>query len=170
MRAWKWLMVCLMACALCVSMSACMNNGDTPKVQATMETNYMPETGSADMGVNATQPPVAFDWVTGSGTVEAAVNRISEIEDSRVVVAGDTALVGVKFTSAYQGEMTDRIREMIASEVQKADPAIRTVAVTAETADVTSVYEISDQLRGGQAAETLAGKINEIVGKTTTLR
>ena len=163
-------MVSLMAVALCVSMTACMNNGGPAMPKVTTETNYMPETGTADMGMTSTQAPVAFDWVTGSGTVETAVNRISEIADNRVVVTGNTALVGVKFTSAYQGEMTERIRGMIASEVQKADPSIQTVAVTAEEDDVEDIYEISEELRMGRPAEALANDINEIVREATTLR
>ena len=85
-------------------------------------------------------------------------------------MAGTTALVGVKFTSAYQGEVTERIREMIAAEVMAADPNIQTVAVTASEEDVNQVYEISDQLRSGTPAENVAQRINEIVRNATTLR
>ena len=85
-------------------------------------------------------------------------------------MAGTTALVGVKFTSAYQGEVTERIREMIAAEVMAADPNIQTVAVTASEEDVNQVYEISDQLRSGTPAESVAQRINEIVRNATTLR
>ena len=108
--------------------------------------------------------------LTGSGQVEGNVNRISEIADSRVVVAGTTALVGVKFAPQYQGEMTERIREMVAAEVMEADPSIQTVAVTAEGEDVDRVFDISDRLRAGENAEQLGGEINEIVRNATTLR
>ena len=108
--------------------------------------------------------------MTGAGQIEANVSRLSEISDCRVVVTGTTALVGVKFASAYQGEVTERIREMVAAEVMKADPAIQTVAVTAENDDVTKVYELSDKVRGGAPADTLGDQINEIVRNATTLR
>ncbi len=87
-----------------------------------------------------------------------------------MVVTGTTALVGVKFTSAYQGEMTERIREMVAAEVMEADPSIQTVAVTAEGEDVDRVFEISDRLRAGEDANALSADINEIVRNATTLR
>ena len=167
----------LMAAMLCLMLAACMNNGTTAQPQVTTRTDFMPETtaqNNVSDGMNpmtnATQPPVAFDWVTGSGMIEGNLNRISEIQDSRVVVTGNTALVAVKFTNAYQGEMTERIREMIAGEVMKADDNIKTVAVTAEDEDVKRVYEISEKLRSGQQAETLAADIEEIVRNATTLR
>ena len=174
MKALKTMLCTLMAAALCLSLAACMNNADNAQPQSTVQTDFMPETTAGPTGnsgvMGATQPPVAFDWVTGAGQIEGNVNRISEIADSRVVVTGTTALVGVKFTSAYQGELTERIREMIAAEVKKADPSIQTVAVTASEEDVGRVYEISEKLRSGEPAETLGEKINEIVRNATTLR
>ena len=77
---------------------------------------------------------------------------------------------GVKFTNAYQGDVTERIREMVASEVMKADPSIQTVAVTSETEDVNRIYEISEKLRTGTPADTLTEEINAIVRNATTLR
>jgi len=182
MKAVKTIVCSLIALAMCLSLAACMNNA--PK--STTQTGYMPEATnqvagavrdagqSIENGVNnltgSTQQPVAFDWVTGSGMIEGNVNRISEISDSRVVVTGSTALVGVKFTSAYQGDVTERIREMVAAEVMKADPSIQTVAVTAEEDDVNAVWEISEKLRSGEPPETLSNRINEIVRNATTMR
>lgn len=173
----KWIFCYVLLVVLSFALAACMNNDGATQPRVTTETNYMPETTAqnrASDGMNpladATQPPVAFDWVTGSGMIEGNINRISEVQDSRVVVTGNTALVAVKFTNAYQGEMTERIREMIAAEVKEADPSIQTVAVTATNDDVAKVYEISEKLRSGAQAETLAEEINRIVRNATTLR
>lgn len=171
----KWTGI-VVALALLLSLSACMSNGrDNVRPQVTKTTEFLPEstenmTTNPPANASATQAPVAFDWVTGSGQIEANVNRISEIEDSRVVVTGTTALVGVDFADAYQGEVTERIREMVAAEVMEADPNIRTVAVTAEDDDVDEVFDIAEKLRRGEPAETLENKINEIVRNATTLR
>ncbi len=170
MKHFKKIACAALAAAMCLALTACMN-ADAPK--STTETDFMPETSGAPTATNgggATERPVAFDWLTGSGQVEGNVNRISEIADSRVVVAGTTALVGVKFAPQYQGEMTERIREMVAAEVMEADPSIQTVAVTAEGEDVDRVFDISDRLRAGENAEQLGGEINEIVRNATTLR
>ena len=154
----KVLSIALLAVAVSAGLTACMNDGGTTAPQQT--TGFMPETTAApNADMTATQPPVAFDWVTGSGAVEASVNRISEISDCRVVAAGTTALVGVKFTNAYQGDLTERIRQMVAAEVVKAEPE-----------DVNRVYEISEALRAGSPADSQTDAINEIVRNATTLR
>ncbi len=111
-----------------------------------------------------------FDWANGAANVEKAIGQISEIADSRVVVTNTTALVGVKFDGAYKGELTERIREMVAAEVLRADPAIQTVAVTSVPEDVKKVYELSDAIRSGRTADELSADINAIVRNATTLR
>ena len=111
-----------------------------------------------------------FDWANSAADVESAIAGISEIADSRVVVTNTTALVGVKFDNAYKGELTERIREMVAAEVLKADPAIQTVAVTSAVEDVDKVYDLSAQIRAGRTADELSADINSIVRNATTLR
>ena len=111
-----------------------------------------------------------FDWANGAADIEKAIGRISEIADARVVVTNSTALVGVKFDNAYKGQITERIREMVAAEVLRADPNIQTVAVTASEDDVNKVYELSEQIRSGRTADELAAEINAIVRNATTLR
>ena len=111
-----------------------------------------------------------FDWANGAADIEKAIARISEVADARVVVTNSTALVGVKFDNAYKGEITERIREMVAAEVLRADPNIQTVAVTASEDDVNKVYELSEQIRAGRTADELSAEINAIVRNATTLR
>ena len=111
-----------------------------------------------------------FDWKNNAAQVETALNQISEIADSRVVVSGTTALVAVRYTDAYQGDTTERIREMVAGVVREADPTIQTVAVTSEEDDVTDVYAISDRIRAGENAADMAEEIDRIVRNPTTLR
>lgn len=111
-----------------------------------------------------------FDWANGAADIEKAIARISEVADARVVVTNSTALVGVKFDNAYKGQITERIREMVAAEVLLADPNIQTVAVTASEDDVNKVYELSEQIRSGRTADELSAQINAIVRNATTLR
>ena len=111
-----------------------------------------------------------FDWANGASRIEEAIARISEIAESRVVVANSTALVGVKFDNVYKGQLTERIRQMVAAEVMRADPTIQTVAVTSDAGDVQKVYALSEKIRAGRTADELAAEINAIVRNATTLR
>ena len=111
-----------------------------------------------------------FDWANGAAEIEKAIGQLSEIAECRVVVTNSTALAGVKFDNVYKGEMTERIREMVAAEIMKADPSIQTVAVTSDEADVQKVYALSDAIRAGRTADELSADINAIVRNATTLR
>ena len=157
-----------------VAVSGCMNRNvnENPNVVPSPSPNYMPQ-GSATSGAtdNAAQSNAgSYDWTKNAAQIEAQLSQISEISEARVVVTGSTALVGVKFSNAYQGEMTERIREMIAAEIMKADPQIKTVAVTSEEDDVEDIYEISERTLMGEELDALKEDINEIVRNATTLR
>ena len=175
---WMFLTVTLLALALC--MTGCMNSGNRVDGVAPSASAGMNNTGDVGNSSDANQSGLAgdtgsgaatpFDWVNNAAQVETAINQISEIADSRVVVTRTTALVAVRYTDAYQGETTERIREMVAGAVREADPTIQTVAVTSEEADVAAVYEISDKIRGGESADSLADEINRIVRNPTTMR
>lgn len=160
------------ACALltvCAAVAGCAGRAGEIAATPTPAPDYMPR--SAGVGTDARQQePARFDWSSDASRIEAQIGRISEIAEARVVVTGDTALVGVKFDRAYRGEMTERIREMVAAEVMAADPGITTVAVTADDDDVEDIYEISDRMTLGREMDTLKDDIQEIVRNATTLR
>lgn len=148
------------------------NAGNEPSASALpsgMETP-MPTSGIGSDGNPGAVGTARYDWGTSAQQVEANVGRLSEVSECRVVVTGTTALVGVKYTSAYQGETTERIREMVAGVVREADPAIQTVAVTSQAEDVEEIYRISDEIRGGASPDDKAEDINRIVRNATTLR
>lgn len=153
-----------------VSVTGCMNSvdsGENPMPSASPD--YMPQQ-NATASPNGMQAAAGYDWTRDAAQVEARIAQISEISEARVVVTGNTALVGVKFNPAYQGQMTERIREMVAAEVMAADPQITTVAVTADEQDVSAVYDISERTLAGREMDTLKEDINEIVRNATTLR
>lgn len=189
-----WYALVLVCCA--ASLTACMNSAGTP--EAVNPTPFAAQTAdvsptgtgmlndngtglSTDNGAanpqTVTSAPAqqgaasgTFDWTSNAGDIENRINQISEIAESRVVVNGDTALVAVKFAPSYQGEMTERIREMVAAVIMEADPAVKTVAVTAEDADVQTVGSIADRIAAGTGIEELAEEIEKIVRNATTMR
>ena len=153
--------------ALMFCLAGCMSAGDEDKNAVTAAPTQQPTATAA-----ATAQPAAFDWNRESKNVEAAIVQLSEIKEARVAINGDTALVGVRFDDAYKGEMTDRIREMIAGVVQKADPNIKTVAVTAEENDVNSIFDMAERVASGagEVFDDFTDDIKKIVNNVTTMR
>ena len=181
MRLSKWTLLGALLIVAALSLAGCMNSGNrvdtaapSPSAGATAGTGSVGDAAGTNQsglqngaGTGAATP---FDWKNNEAQVETAIDQISEIADSRVVVAGTTALVAVRYTDAYQGQTTERIREMVAGAVREADPTIQTVAVTSEEEDVTAVYELADRIRAGENADDMADEINRIVRNPTTLR
>ena len=192
MRTYRHMLTAALVLALGLALTGCMNNGvRNDPASPTATADFMPGgTNSANPATASPSPAIIdgsngnagntantsngalnpFDWANGAAQIEQAIAGISEISESRVVVTNTTALVGVKFDNVYKGQLTERIRQMVAAEVLKADPNIQTVAVTSDPEDVQKVYQISDQIRAGRTADELSQEINAIVRNATTLR
>ena len=172
----KWIALGVCASLLMLVMAGCMT-APAP-VTPTEDPSLIPGVSDAPIGVlesmmpdaGATNMPAPFDWLQLGRTIEDKINMISEIQKGRIIVSGNTALVGVEFASQYQGEMTQRIRDMVASEVQQADANISTVAVTAETEDVARINQLADQIAAGTPVSELQADIDLIIRNTTTIQ
>ena len=183
MKSKKWMATVLCAAMLCVILTGCMNAGArvTPETEPSgrPEDSVMPGVDfgesmspSTDGENNAggAGMPAPFDWLGMGTSVQDRINMLSEIQESRIIVNGNTALVGVTFTSQYKGEMTQRIRDMIAGEIQKADANVQTVAVTAEQEDVKKINEIADKIAAGTPVGELESEIDSIIRNMTTIQ
>ena len=115
-------------------------------------------------------PGQPLDWATKATTIENRINMFSEIQESSIVTSGNTALVGVVFAPQYKGQMTQRIRDMIAGEVMAADPSIQVVAVTAQAQDVATIKQLAQQQRSGATPDQIKAEVDKIVRNATTLR
>jgi len=126
--------------------------------------------GAAVPGTTTGVPGQPFDWATKATTIENRINMFSEIQESSIVTSGNTALVGVVFAPQYKGQMTQRIRDMIAGEVMAADPSIQVVAVTAQAQDVATIKQLAQQQRSGATPDQIKPEVDKIVRNATTLR
>lgn len=158
-----------------VLMTGCFGSVSQPEATPTPAPNgALPGTtlmpGAAGATMTPAQSPAPYDWATQASMVEGRVAMFSEIQSCKIVVCEDTALVGVQFADAYRGEMTQRIRDMIAGEVMAVDQSIQVVAVTADANDVQKINELSNQVQSGQQPADLKQQVDQIARNTTTLR
>ena len=112
----------------------------------------------------------AFDWTREGEGVVSRVKMFSEIADCTIVTSEQTALVGVKFTGTYKGELTQRIRDMIAGEIMAADPSITVVAVTADPADYARIEALAQKKLSGVTDAEIKPEVDQIVKNATTMR
>jgi hypothetical protein len=175
----KGLLFTLVLLVLGAALSGCFRTGTEIAPTATpapMVTGMPAEGATFVPGANNAQPgstmsPMQqFDWAANATTIESRINMFSEIQESSIVTNGTTALVGILFTPQYKGEMTQRIRDMIAGEVMAADPSIQVVAVTAEATDVETIKQLAQQQRSGASQDQLQPEVEKIARNATTLR
>ncbi len=171
------------ALTMCMMLGGCMNTAGSTMPNAENSTlpqssvqpndqNNMNNNGSTnnDLIGGTANAPITFNWLEMGKSVEDKINMFSEIEKSRVVVNDGTALVGVQFAGQYQGELTQRIRDMVAGEIMGADASVQTVAVTADPEDVQKINEMADQIASGTPAQDFKAEIDSIVRNVTTLQ
>lgn len=174
----KTLLVATLVLTMCIVLSGCFNTANQPtKVpEETLVPTEAPAVTTAP-GVAVTPAPGTtatplqpFDWIAQGTAVEGRINMFSEIQESHVVTCEQTALVGVKFTSTYKGELTQRIRDMIAGEVMAADTGITVVAVTADPNDVAKIADIKQRQRAGESDAQIKPEVDQIAKNVGTIR
>lgn len=172
MKKTKWISLALCAAIACLMLAGCMNTGGRvdPQTEPSVRPGESTSPGTDMKNAVVSGAERVFDWMTQGVTIEEKINMISEIQSSRIVVSDGTALVGVTFANQYQGEMTQRIRDMVAGEVQAADPAIQSVAVTANQEDVDKINQLADKLQTGTPIGELQDEIDSIIRNVTTIQ
>lgn len=133
----------------------------------TLPMTDMPEAGtSAEPTAPAASGTMSDeDAMTVSKKVSDEVQRLSEIKKATTLVVGDTALIGVEFDAQYKGEMTTRIKDMVANRAKAADKRIQNVSVTADPDLLTRVQDLGKKLDGGSVISDITTEFTEIVNR-----
>ncbi len=131
-----------------------MNNGDGNGTG--MDDTLTPNgttTGEPDGGMG-TGAPEAQGVTSVSNArkameqIEDELERLSEVTDAQVVVAGNTAAVALQFDKQYQGGVDERLEKMVQERIKGVVSGITNVAVTQDT----NVFDQLDKL--GERMET----------------
>ena len=173
-----WLLV-TMVITMSIVLAGCFNSATQP-TEVPDETLVPAVTAEPTLAPNAEMLPeqtdapgtavAPFDWMAGGNAVTSRINLFSEVAESVIVTSEQTALVGVKFTSTYKGQMTQRIKDMIAGEVMAADTAITVVAVTADEADYTKIQALAQRKQQGATDAEIKPEVDQIVKNIGTMR
>ncbi len=113
------------------------------------------------------QQPTVEGTRQAAQAMEEAVEKLSEVDDAYVVPLGDTALVGVKFTTQYQSGTDDRLKKMVLTRVQTVDKAVTKVAVTENAAIVAGIQAASEALKGASSLDDVNTKAEELLRQLT---
>ncbi len=183
-----WLFLLLTAAAALV-LTGCAGSADTlatptpGAVNPTADPMFgMNPTVSPGMGESATANPensaspsangqmTAESAKKASEDMEDAIEKLSEVDEAYVVPLDKTALVGLKFTGQYKGELDDRLKKMILTRVQTVDKEITSLAATDNAALVASIKALTDLLDGASSLTDVNGKAEEVLRQLTVFK
>lgn len=154
-KTWILLVISILGLAL---FSACASNADTlpsPSPMASTTPSAMPQTSQAPMVsiAPATEAPATPAGVNSiedaqrvSDNVAEEVEKLSELDTAEAVVAGNIALVGVKYDAQYQGGLTERLTKMVEQRVETIDKTITAVHVTDDQAMMDKISKLREEL------------------------
>ena len=101
-------------------------------------------TSNTAAGVNTVE-----DAERVSDSVTDEVEKLSELDDAEAVVAGNIALVGVKYDAQYQGGLTGRLKQMVEERVDMVDKTITTIHVTDDAEQMRKIGQLREKLDAG---------------------
>ena len=184
-----WLTLCL--AAMLLSLAGCAT-AQEPMPSASPMTTASPSTAPEPTGdqlmpgtelpgemndANGTTAPSAGTMPAAQGVtsvsaarkaseeIEDELERLSEVTDAQVVLAGKKAAVALRFDSQYQAGIDDRMREIVKDRIDGIVSGIEKVAVT-DSADIfDELNTLGDRLEGAADMTEIQNQLNAIINR-----
>lgn len=97
--------------------------------------------------------------------IEDELERLSEVEDAEVVIAGNKAAVALAFDDQYQAGIDDRLRKIIKERIDGVIAGISTVAITADEGIMDSIESLGERLDTMADMHVLESDLDAIIRK-----
>ena len=105
------------------------------------------ENKGSDMTVSSANVPDTLEKCKQvSSDMEEGIALLSEVDDVSVVAMGNKALIGISFEPAYQGELDERIKNMVLTRVQAVSKGVTEVYITTDKVQAEAIDELEDKL------------------------
>lgn len=97
--------------------------------------------------------------------IEEELERLSEVDEAQVVIAGNDAAVALEFDSQYQGGIDDRLREIVKERIGSVLSGVNNIAITADAALRDQLETLGDRLEGAADMADIQNELNAIINK-----
>ena len=97
--------------------------------------------------------------------IEEELERLSEVDDAEVVIAGNKAAVGIEFDDQYQAGLNDRLRKVIRDRIGSVVSGISTVAITADETVMDAIESLGERLETMSDMASLQSDLDAIIRK-----
>lgn len=189
----KKILLSLSALSLTMMLSACTSASDmttatqqpTSTAAATQSPNVTTVVPGANNGVDGMDGENGTDGTLPSGTVipestgvtsmdkakrvieqiEEELERLSEVDDAEVVIAGNKAAVGLEFDDQYKTGLDDRMRKIVKERIDSIISGISTVAITADEGVMEAIESLGERLDTMSDMTALQSDLDAIIKK-----
>lgn len=184
----KRILTTLSLIVLCAAMTACTAtandapmNTTAPTVGVTDAPSAMPSAGIGtdlipDVIDDITEPltseaPEATGVTTLSTArrameqVEDELERLSEVTDAEVVLAGNSAAVALAFDSQYKGGVDERLTEIVKERISGVISGVNNIAVTTDKTIMDQLDTLGERLETASDIADIQNELNAIISK-----
>lgn len=97
--------------------------------------------------------------------IEEELERLSEVDDAEVVIAGNKAAVGLEFDDQYRAGLDDRLRGIVKERIDSVISGISTVAITADEGVMDAIESLGERLDTMSDMSALESDLDAIIRK-----
>lgn len=97
--------------------------------------------------------------------IEDELERLSEVDDAEVVIAGNKAAVGLEFDDQYRGGIDDRLRQIVKERIGSVLSGISTVAITTDEGIMDAIESLGERLDTMSDMTALQSDLEAIIKK-----
>ena len=102
--------------------------------------------------------------------IEDELERLSEVDDAEVVIAGNKAAVGLEFDDQYKAGLDDRLRKIVKERIDSVISGITTVAITADETVTDAIESLGERLDTMSDMAALESDLDAIIRKINSAR
>ena len=129
------------------------------------------------MTADPTGAPTAVPEVTGVTSMDKArkvveqiedeLERLSEVDDAQVVIAGNRAAVALEFDSQYRAGIDERLRKIVRERIDGIISGVTDVAITADADIMTELETLGERLQTMSDMNALQSDLDAIIRRIT---
>lgn len=98
-------------------------------------------------------------------SIEDELERLSEVDDAQVVIAGNKAAVALEFDDQYRGGVDDRLRGIVKERIASVISGIDTIAITTDEKLMDALETLGERLDTMSDMSALQSDLDAIIRK-----
>ncbi len=97
--------------------------------------------------------------------IEDELERLSEVDDAQVIIAGNKAAVALEFDDQYLGGIDDRLRGIVKERIDSVISGVKTIAITTDENILEAIESLGDRLDTVSDMNALQQDVDAVIRK-----